>query len=79
MKNEYCFMMGTCINCKKHIVFNPKYVPSLRVNGKREPICRTCADYWNDIHRSSKGLPKQEIHEQAFEPLNTNEILTEER
>ena len=76
MKDEYCFMVGDCINCQKVITFNPKYVPSLRVppKNKREPLCRNCANKWNQIHRTSKGLQPQEIHKDAYKPININKL-----
>lgn len=64
----YMFVVGSCINCKKTISFNPNYVPSIRVNGEKEPLCKNCFDGWNQIHRISKNLAPVEIHPQAYEP-----------
>jgi hypothetical protein len=67
----YMFVIGSCVACHAHITFNPSFVPSIRVNGSREPICRSCHARWNEIHRVSKGLAPVEIHPEAYEPEET--------
>ena len=64
------FMMcvGACVACKVTITFNPNRVPSITVNGQREPVCRNCFARWNEIHRISKGLEPLLIHPDAFSP-----------
>lgn len=52
----YILAMGTCYNCGEVFSFNPDKVPSLRVEGVRQPICKTCIDTANII-RKEKGLP----------------------
>jgi hypothetical protein len=64
----YYWAMGNCIACGSTISFNPDYVPSIRVNGKKEPLCRGCFGQWNQIHRVSKGLEPVALHPQAYEP-----------
>ena len=59
---------GACVNCGTFISFNPNHVPSLTVNGQREPLCRSCHARWNEIHRTAKGLPVISPHPQAYEP-----------
>jgi hypothetical protein len=49
------FCMGNCIGCGRRFTFNPVRVPSLTVNGQREPICRACVDRVNPI-RKANGL-----------------------
>lgn len=63
----HMFVIGNCINCKVMITFSPSHVPSLTVNGRREPLCKTCFERWNEIHRTSKGLEPLEIHPDAYE------------
>lgn len=46
----YMIAMGYCVACKGIVHFNPNLVPSIRVNGKREPLCRSCAERWNELH-----------------------------
>jgi hypothetical protein len=34
--------MGNCVNCGRVFSFNPVRVPSIVVNGAREPVCEAC-------------------------------------
>lgn len=63
----FMFVVGSCCACGVTLTFNPNRVPSLRVNGSREPLCPTCHGRWNVIHRTSKGLPPVEAHPEAWE------------
>ena len=47
---------GHCVVCGRAFSFNPELVPSVRVNGVREPICRTCVERSNG-ERVKKGIP----------------------
>lgn len=64
----YMFVIGSCVACRATITFNPTWVPSIRVNGSREPLCPACHARWNQIHRVSKGLEPLPIHPEAYEP-----------
>jgi len=64
----FMFVIGSCCACGAHLTFNPTHVPSLRVNGSREPLCPACHARWNEIHRTSKGLAPVEAHPEAWEP-----------
>jgi len=64
----YAFILGSCVNCGAFLTYSPSHVPSVRVNGNREPLCRGCFDEWNEIHRISKGLAAVRIHPRAYEP-----------
>ena len=66
----YCH--SVCCNCKAPISFNPERVPSLRVNGGREPLCAGCFAEWNRIHRTSRGLTPEPLQPDAFEPLEVS-------
>ena len=46
---------GFCIGCKRLFTFNPMRVPSLAIDGAREPICRSCVDSANP-RRLANGL-----------------------
>jgi hypothetical protein len=50
----YYWAMGTCVACGSTISFNPDYVPSIRVDGKKEPLCRGCFGQWNQIYREQR-------------------------
>jgi len=64
----YMFVIGNCIACGTLITFNPEHVPSIRVKGSREPLCRACFAKWNEIHRTSKGIEAISLHPDAYEP-----------
>ena len=64
----YMMVHGCCVACRALISFNPNKVPSIRVKGNREPLCRGCFAKWNKIHRTDKGLEPLPIHPEAYEP-----------
>ena len=64
----YMIALGNCANCGRLLSFNPHKVPSIRVAGKREPICRGCFDEWNQHHRISQGLDPVPLDPEAYEP-----------
>lgn len=51
----YVFATSACYGCKNLFSYNPVKVPSIRVNGSREPICRSCVEAVNPV-RKEKGL-----------------------
>ena len=51
----YMQAFGPCVNCGRVFGFNPELVPSIRVNGVREPVCKVCIDRANPI-RIENGL-----------------------
>lgn len=65
---SWMIMHGFCISCNRIISFNPERVPSLRVDGEREPLCQNCFGLWNEAHRVSKGLEPIELKVGAYEP-----------
>ena len=64
----FAFVYGSCVGCGRQISFSPNRVPSIRVDGSREPLCRGCFDRWNEIHRTSKGLEPIKLMEGAYAP-----------
>lgn len=63
--NGYAFMIGDCIACHRPFTFNPVHVPSIRVNGKREPVCKGCVDLAN-VEREKLGNPPLTYHPDAY-------------
>lgn len=47
---------GACVACRKLFHFSPTRVPSVTLNGTREPICATCVAAAN-VRREANGLP----------------------
>jgi len=69
----YAFMVGNCLVCKQMFTFNPVLVPSHRVNGVKEPVCKHCIDAANPV-RKKKGLPPLTYAPGAYEPVDENEL-----
>lgn len=59
---------GHCCACGTLISYNSSQVPSLTINGSREPLCRVCFAKWNEIHRMGKGLKPLPLNPDAYEP-----------
>lgn len=66
----YALMFALCCSCKMIIGFNPNKVPSLIVDGNREPLCKDCAELWNEMHPEIA----RPIQEGAYEPCDETEI-----
>lgn len=60
----YIFAHGDCIACGKAFSFAPSKVPSIRVNGDKEPICRACFERWKVMHNK----PDHPLDPGAYEP-----------
>ncbi len=69
----YALMFGKCANCGQPFGFNPHKVPSIRVEGKREPVCKPCIDQANP-QRVAAGLPPFVIQPDAYEPIPEEEL-----
>lgn len=68
------FVISPCVACHKTIHFHPHLVPSLRINGEREPLCANCFHEWNRIHRIAKGLDPIPLNPLAYEPCDESEL-----
>lgn len=69
----YAIVISPCIACGRTFAYNPMRVPSIRVNGHREPVCRPCVEAANPI-REEKGLEPFVIHPDAYEPCHEDEL-----
>ena len=72
---SYAILITNCIACDTKMTCNPAYVPSLRINGKREPICKQCHAKWNEIHRISKGLEPEPLHPEAYKACHESQLV----
>lgn len=70
---SYVTIMGPCYGCKRVFSFHPNKVPSIRVNGVREPICESCVRIANP-RRIANGLPPIEILPGAYDGAAEEEI-----
>ncbi len=59
------FVIGPCI-CGRLMTYNPNTVPSVRIKGKREAVCRTCIERANP-KRIANGLDPIVIQPDAYE------------
>lgn len=73
MNDEVMFAFGGCVCCHRPFAFNPLSVPSIVVDGKREPVCRSCMDLAN-AERVRQGVPPHPIRPDAYEPVSTHEL-----
>lgn len=69
----WAIVTSACVGCGRLFGYNPHRVPSVRVNGVREPICRDCVDRANP-QRVANGLPPIEIRDDAYEPIPESEL-----
>jgi hypothetical protein len=56
---------GVCCACGKTFSFHPNKVPSLNVNGVRQPICKDCVDHANPL-RIKQGQPPITYSKDAY-------------
>lgn len=64
---------GPCVSCNRSFTFNPAKVPSIALNGAREPICKTCVEEANPL-RVANGLDPIVLHPNAYEPCDESEL-----
>lgn len=67
------FAMGPCICCRIPFTFNPLRVPSVTINGAREPICAACVARYNPI-RIKNGLPPIVPFPDAYDACDESEL-----
>ena len=71
--NGYVFAMSPCVGCGRPFAYNPHRVPSLTLNGQREPICLDCVERANP-ERAKNGLPPIVPLPGAYESLPEEEL-----
>jgi hypothetical protein len=64
---------GECLRCRRPFAFNPVAVPSIRVDGIREPLCQDCFDALN-AERARLGLKPWPLQPDAYTPLPEGEM-----
>jgi hypothetical protein len=64
---------GACIHCGLSFSFNPVKVPSVRLNGQREPLCEECVN-WANPQRVARGLPPIEVLPDAYTFCHESEL-----
>jgi hypothetical protein len=61
----YMFVMSGCIGCGNLMTYNAEHVPSIIVDGVREPICQECV-YLANPERVEQGLEPIVPHPDAY-------------
>jgi hypothetical protein len=69
----YAMAFGECCACHRYFGFNPKKVPSVRVKGVREPVCRECIELANP-QRKAMGLKEFTYQPDAYDPIDEQEL-----
>ena len=69
----YALGIGNCFICGERFGFNPNKVPSIRIEGVREPVCRNCMVRANK-KRVKLGMVPLPIQEDAFKPIKEEEL-----
>lgn len=63
----FMYVIGACYGCGRTFTFNAEKVPSLTIEGTRQPFCQTCIDIANPI-REANGLDPIVPLPGAYEP-----------
>ena len=69
----YALCTSACIGCGSIFSYNPMRVPSIRIKGNREPICRACVDRANP-KRIANGLEPIVPADDAYEACDESEL-----
>jgi hypothetical protein len=69
----YAIAFGACCGCNQMFGFNPMRVPSVTINGSREPICQNCVDRVNP-QRIANGLAPIIPFPDAYAPCDEGEM-----
>ena len=69
----YCFVFSACAGCRVPFSYNPLKVPSIRINGVKEPVCRGCIERVNP-ERIRNGLKPIRYSADAYEPVPEEEL-----
>lgn len=69
----YAFATSRCFGCKRIFTYNPVRVPSIPINGSREPICATCVERVNPL-RIANGLEPIVPLPDAYEACHESEL-----
>lgn len=73
----YVMAHGICFGCKRVFGFHPNLVPSVVVDGRREPICQGCVNLANPA-RIKNGLQPIEVLPGAYDAADEGEINWED-
>jgi len=69
----FAFVTSPCFSCHRVFSYNPVRVPSIRVQGNREPVCLQCMTLANR-RRKEMGMEPHFIYPDAYEPVDEDEL-----
>ena len=69
----YALVWSPCVGCGAIFGYHPHKVPSVRIKGVREPICRSCVERANPVRRE-RGLAEIAIQPGAYDPCADHEL-----
>jgi hypothetical protein len=69
----YAIATSPCVGCKRLFSYNPVRVPSVRINGNRQPICQNCVDVVNP-KRIANGLDPIVPYPDAYVACDEGEL-----
>jgi hypothetical protein len=69
----YALAWSPCVQCGTLMSYHPHKVPSVRINGVRQPLCETCVKRANPLRRE-RGLEEIPIQPGAYDPCPESEL-----
>jgi hypothetical protein len=69
----YVLVTSACFGCKRLFSYHPNKVPSIPIEGERQPICQACVDEVNP-RRIKNGLPPIKVLPGAYEPADEDDV-----
>jgi hypothetical protein len=63
----YMYVLGDCWSCGRLFMFSAERVPSIVIDGERQPVCESCITLANE-ERKAKGMPVIAVLPGAYEP-----------
>lgn len=70
----FVFVFSACVLCGNPFGYNPNSVPSLKVDGHREPVCLSCHTRANAVRRAHGLAPWPDPLPDAYEPIDEREL-----
>ena len=70
----YMMAYSMCYGCKRDFFYHPSRVPSVRVNGHREPICQDVCGSGEPPAPVANGLEPIVPLPGAYEPADEHEV-----
>ena len=69
----YALMHSPCAKCGQIASYNPHRVPSIRIDGRRQPICQPCITEANRL-RLEQGLEPIPVATDAYTAIHESQL-----